>query len=60
MKVLIAILLTIAGFLSMFQAIMALYIKIVELCIQQRIDKINEYIEYIKEISWKYSVDKES
>ena len=57
MKVLIAILLTIAGFLSMFQVIMALYIKIVELRIQQRIDKTNEYI---REISRKYDVDKES
>ena len=56
-KGLIAIFLTIAGFLSMFHAIMAIYVKRVEMRAQQRIEKLKEYL---KEILREKSIDKES
>jgi len=56
-KGLIAIFLTIAGLLSMFHAIMAIYVKRVEMRAQQRIEKLKEYL---KEILREKSIDKES
>ena len=46
-KGLIAILLTTAGILSMFQAIMALYIKRIEMRTRQQIENLKEYIKEI-------------
>ncbi len=56
-KGLIAIILTLAGFLSMFHAIMAIYVKRIEMRAQQRIENLKEYI---REVLRENRINKES